>query len=174
MYISEYLMINMFDLRLFNNLFSPDAFHTVSHVTMWPYCRGYNTQMDGPQITPSYFRGIQCFWSLRLVLLENSCLQWPTEIGNWALRTRELENKNKENYLYWHFVHENRETGRLFQKRHLVYHFELSDQKLSAKQLYHTPQFILLFLLMLRSVLLSPFFPSHLSIFPCLVENVMN
>lgn len=125
-------MINMLDRRLFVSLFSPDVVHTASHMTMWPYCRGYNPQADDPQTASPSFRGIRCFWSLRLVLLENSCLQWPIEIANWALR--------KESKLLMLALWACKQRSwKIVPKTPSGLHFELTDQKLSAKLLSPPP-----------------------------------
>lgn len=148
----------MLDLRLSVSLLFPKVFHSASHMTVCPYCWGCKPRADAPQADPPSFRRSRHSWSLRLVLLENSCLQWPREIGNWALR------KGKNN-LCWHYLQETEWSWKIVPKTPSGLHFELTDQKLSAN--YNTtPPFILLFSLELWRVLLHPFPSIHPSIPP--------
>lgn len=71
----------------------------------------HKPRVDGPQTASPSFRGSRHSWSW--VLPENSCLQWPREIGNRALR------KGKQQFMLA-LSPGNREVGRLFQKHHLV------------------------------------------------------
>jgi len=86
-------------------------------------------RVDGPQTASPSFTVSRYSWSW--VLPENSRLQSPREIGNRALR------KGETTIYVGTISWKRREVGRLFQKTPSGLHFELTDQKLSAKLYYH-------------------------------------
>lgn len=84
--------------------------------TIWQWAhiaKAISHKQIGPLTDSPFFRESRHSPSLRLVLVENSCLRWSGEIGNWALR--------KEKTIYVGTIsRKQRKVGRMFQKHHLV------------------------------------------------------